>query len=624
MVMIMRRVCVDMKKQAGFTLVDMAMMLAVAGVMTASLLSTSTVKKDAKYLTVSTTHMQEIKEAVIQYYLKFGAVPCPASATTQPNTATFGKATDCAAAAVAGVTDPAVPAGYAATDAVRLGVVPTRTLALPDSYMFDEWGNRLTYAVIKKLAIDSSNFSSYSTAVTTGVIRINNVSGTQISSVDPTNFTVYAVISHGKDGKGSYSVSGVANTACDTTNVDKENCNGDYVFMDAPISDAAQGASYFYDLTQFVNKNDIVAAAETTTPDAVEMEYLTTGSDSTCGVTAAGNGYCWGINTHGELGDGSMANKTSPTAVTGGAVWAAIDAGDSMTCGIKKADSSVWCWGSGSLGNGAGWQSGTSTPAQVSASGVIWKKVTVGVEAACGIKSDLTLWCWGNDYLGVLGNGRTSGVESVPVQVSGGGTWIDISLGGNYACGIKSDNTLYCWGEGTSVPALLDSGGWEKVVVGDYSSEYHACAINTSGAAYCWKNGYHGKVGNGIDTNTDYSTPVLVTGGLTGSGYTWIDLAVSQNETCGVRSDGIVLCFGGGFNGELGQAACGTDQVVPTPIDGSYTFTSIDGGSHHFCGIRADKSAVCWGQNTSGQLGQGSTAVYTSTHVVPGGYTFGP
>lgn len=349
------------------------------------------------------------------------------------------------------------------------------------------------------------------------------------------------------------------------------------------------------------------------------MKSLTSGGAYSCGVTASGQGYCWGYNADGALGDGTTANKSVPTAVTGGAVWKAISSGDGLTCGIKSADSTAWCWGIGVIGDGSAYRSTALVTPTAVAGGATWKKISAAGGSACGIKTDNTLWCWGSHYNGLMGNGSTSGYNVVPAQVSGGGSWNDISLGtGDYACAIKSDKTLYCWGVTTSVPTLLDSGSWESVDVGDWSSDVHACGIKTGGAAFCWRNGNGGRVGNGVATNTEYATPQAVSGG-----HSFIDISSAQNVSCGIRTDGRVLCWGVDAFGETGVGSVGT-RSVPTLVSGTDTYTSIEAGWRHVCAIKNDKTAKCWGYNASGAVGDSTTTDRFVPTAVSGSLTFGP
>jgi alpha-tubulin suppressor-like RCC1 family protein len=82
---------------------------------------------------------------------------------------------------------------------------------------------------------------------------------------------------------------------------------------------------------------------------------ITAGNSHSCGITGDGAAYCWGRNDHGQLGDGTVANGSTPRLVSGGFTFAAISAGASVTCGVTS-NGAAFCWGlnaSGQLGDGS-------------------------------------------------------------------------------------------------------------------------------------------------------------------------------------------------------------------------------------------------------------------------------
>jgi prepilin-type N-terminal cleavage/methylation domain-containing protein len=157
------------KSHAGFSLIEMAMVVAIMGVMMGGVLSIAASKQEKSATTTTVTKLDDIEESVEKFFNRYGYLPCPASPTAAEGSSTFGVATDCSST----VTSPSNTweAG-SSSDTVRGGVLPTRTLGLPDSAMYDEWGNRLGYAVIKELAVSRTNYTNFSTSATTGVIQV--------------------------------------------------------------------------------------------------------------------------------------------------------------------------------------------------------------------------------------------------------------------------------------------------------------------------------------------------------------------------------------------------------------------------------------------------------------------
>lgn len=145
------------------------------------------------------------------------------------------------------------------------------------------------------------------------------------------------------------------------------------------------------------------------------------------------------------MGDGTIVDKLTPTAVFGGHVFEKITSGGQQTCGLTAAKE-AWCWGiagQGQLGNGSNGQS--SKPVQVSG-GHAFESIALSQSHSCGIDEEGTAWCWGKGDAGALGNGDVSN-SSVPVQVSGGHAFMDINNGVfGHTCGVEVGGSVLCWG----------------------------------------------------------------------------------------------------------------------------------------------------------------------------------
>jgi alpha-tubulin suppressor-like RCC1 family protein len=153
----------------------------------------------------------------------------------------------------------------------------------------------------------------------------------------------------------------------------------------------------------------------------------------------------------------------------------------------------------------------------------------------------------------------------------------------------------------------------------------HACALTTAGAAYCWGDNSNNALGGVVTTPSASfkAVPSAVTGG-----HTFTSLAIAGSATtCGVRTDGAILCWGNYQNGLLGRMGFGIandpNNYVPTPVAFSFTATRIVGGSNHFCAANAAGNLACWGSAQSGQLGRaGTPGEYSETPNVISSPTF--
>src|SRR6266571_3047343 len=143
---------------------------------------------------------------------------------------------------------------------------------------------------------------------------------------------------------------------------------------------------------------------------------IASGGWHSCALTSTGVAYCWGINTKGELGDGSVNSSSSPVAVSGGLAFATLTAGDEHTCGVTTAGA-TYCWGDntyGQLGNGAPARSMVPIAIQGDPT---FRALAAGSNHTCGLTGTGTVSCWGDGYFGQLGRG-TFGYTTAPAPIA--------------------------------------------------------------------------------------------------------------------------------------------------------------------------------------------------------------
>jgi hypothetical protein len=134
---------------------------------------------------------------------------------------------------------------------------------------------------------------------------------------------------------------------------------------------------------------------------------------------------------------------------------------------------------------------------------------------------------------------------------------------------------------------------------------YHSCALLTGGKVMCWGYNDAGQLGNGTYTNR--ATPVEVSG-ITSA----IRLSLGDYHSCAMLADGKVLCWGYNGDGQLGDGTY-TDRATPVEVLGISTATSISLGLYHSCAVLADGKVMCWGWNNNGMLGDGTATVKRAT-----------
>jgi alpha-tubulin suppressor-like RCC1 family protein len=186
---------------------------------------------------------------------------------------------------------------------------------------------------------------------------------------------------------------------------------------------------------------------------------LTAGAIHSCGIATDRHGYCWGKNGHGELGDGTVASRLKPTAVAGGRSWRQIWAGSnyflketqSFTCGITT-DKHAFCWGDNSHGQlGTGTISRSLVPVAVSG-GFTFAGITTGLVHSCGVTAgdpwagSVHAYCWGNNGNYQLGNGAIVNSSYTPIGVTGGLPLTWVTAGFMHTCALTVAGQAYCWG----------------------------------------------------------------------------------------------------------------------------------------------------------------------------------
>jgi len=364
---------------------------------------------------------------------------------------------------------------------------------------------------------------------------------------------------------------------------------------------------------------------------------ITAGESHTCAVTSAGAVLCWGSNEYGQLGDGDTTNTTTPVPVVGlssGVV--SIAAGEESTCALIDTGA-VWCWGynaTGQLVNGTVTQSSIpvevlDTTGNAPLSGVV--AITAGQYHACAVTNVGAALCWGDNSKSELGNG-TEAVSNIPVAVSGLSSSVaTISAGSYFTCAVTTAGEALCWGQGSSgqlgngnaansatPAAVLDTTGNAPLndVVAISSGSEDACALTSGGTVLCWGANNAGQLGNGA-AGPQSNIPVEVLNSTENAPLSDVSaIAVGQSHTCVVTSAGAALCWGDNSESELGDGSS-SDAANPAPVSGlSRGIAAIAAGYHHTCALTSAGAAQCWGLNLDGQLDSGSTA--NSSTPVPG------
>lgn len=378
------------------------------------------------------------------------------------------------------------------------------------------------------------------------------------------------------------------------------------------------------------------------TPVALNVRFtqLSMGGFHACGLTAAGYAYCWGINS-GRIGDGTTVNRLTPVPLDPAIRWQRLDldAGgigqSALSCGLS-VDGDSYCWGNDSRGE-RGTGSVTNLRVNAPEPGAFltpWRSLTAtGAWTACGVDALWRAYCWGANG-GRFGDGGTAD-SPLLTSVVGLPEVTTVVPNASASCAIARSGEAYCWGIPTTNGILGDDGAYSLVrtAVGGRLPSFlnlaigtnHLCGVSSSQGIQCLGAGQSAQLGNGT-TPVAALTPVAVT-----SSAEFTRVTAGQVHSCGLTSGGDVLCWGSA-QAALGSAAT-TTPAVPTAVPGAPRFSSFASGANHNCGLAlADSVAYCWGfAGAGGVIGNGSTttgafpvtAVGTGRYVAvdAGGFT---
>ena len=346
------------------------------------------------------------------------------------------------------------------------------------------------------------------------------------------------------------------------------------------------------------------------------LTQVSSGAAHSCAILDDRSVSCWGLNDNGQLGDGTRVSSLDPQKATMplGRNAMEISSGSYHTCTLFD-DGSIRCWGSNSFGQlGDGTTIERTTPITVDlGSGVSAIGVSSGESHTCAVLTDNRVKCWGMNSNGQIGDGTTTD-RHIPAYASMGGMGaLKVSAGSYHTCAITIERDVMCWGENWN-GQLGDSSNVDRnspvevsvpsnsSAVSIDSGAFHSCVGMNDGSMFCWGYNAHGQLGNGGSSDSNSPLPSSLSSDLL-----LMEIEVGLFHSCGLFDSGEVACWGDNSNGQLGdgtQIAHSTPEVIML----STNATSISVGHRHTCVILDDASLKCWGANEFGQVGDGGTS----------------
>jgi alpha-tubulin suppressor-like RCC1 family protein len=350
---------------------------------------------------------------------------------------------------------------------------------------------------------------------------------------------------------------------------------------------------------------------------------VVSGIGITCALSPDGIPKCWGSNYNGQVGDGTTAtSRPTPVSVTGLSDVVSLTPGYGYRRCAILIDGTAKCWGdnfTGALGMGSTTPSSTNVPTAVTQLSNA-TQISTGQDHCCARLGDGTGRCWGRGNSGQLGNNSTTFANPAPVQVSNLSNATAVLAGRNHSCALISDGTVKCWGtngigqigdgSGSQQNTAVNVAGMSQAVALTVGSD-HSCALISNGTIKCWGDCTLLQCGDGLPAGTR-TTPVLVTG-INNA----VAVGVGSYHSCAVLADGTARCWGYNYSGQVGDgtSGAGTNRGSPVAVSGVTNAVAVAGGSAHTCALLGDGTIRCWGDNSSGDFGDGTTG--SSTTSVP-------
>lgn len=347
--------------------------------------------------------------------------------------------------------------------------------------------------------------------------------------------------------------------------------------------------------------------------NVLHVRSIAAGAMHTCAVTTQGGLKCWGYNEFGQLGDGSTAIRQVPVNVLGLSTGvASVDAGTYHTCAVLEGGAAM-CWGKGLYGQ-LGDSSTLDRVSPVAVQGIPEgvAKIATGDSHTCAITKNTGVKCWGRNESGQLGsNNVTLGYSASPVAVVGLGSGaFQLSAGVNHTCVLAGPGAVQCWGlnttgqlgnnQKTNAYVPVQAQGLTSGVTMVEAGGFHTCALTGAGGVKCWGYNSFGQVGTGVKTANEL-VPVDVAGLSAGVST----ISAGGVHTCAVTTGAEVRCWGSNSKGQLGDGST-TQREAPTAL-ALQSIRNVIAGNEHTCAVTTAGEALCWGFNAVGQLGDNTT-----------------
>lgn len=408
--------------------------------------------------------------------------------------------------------------------------------------------------------------------------------------------------------------------------------------------------------------NSPSAVATSSFPVDINFRSIAAGANTSMAISTGGQLFSWGYNGDGQLGLGlAPLWQPTPLAVSTSSLpinttFSSIAVGFDHTLALSS-EGLVYAWGDNSKGQlGDGTQSLSAVPVPVSnanfPAGTTFSQIATGRQYSMALSTEGVVYAWGDNYWGQLGDG-TSVDSALPLQITRSGisdsskTFSSIAVGWYHSLALTAEGELFTWGSNSfaqlarnnqfssnRIPAPADSAKLPSGVTFSAlaANPLSTLALGSDGRIYGWGYNSYGQLGDGSETLASSFTRVSIAGVL--AGKTIVQIGGGTHHFVGLDSAGDLYAWGANSNeqsnfiGQLGVGSSPAKSALPLAVDTTSlptgtTFVFASAGYYSSTAISAAGDLYAWGENSAGQLGNGTqvdvsvpTAVSTSSFPV--------
>ena len=346
---------------------------------------------------------------------------------------------------------------------------------------------------------------------------------------------------------------------------------------------------------------------------------LSTKHNHNVGIKSDGTLWVWGWGNWGQLNNATNFDEYNPVLFDSNNDWQIIKCGQANTFAIKN-NGTLWACGYnlyGVLGIGSFAQN-SDLLIQVG-SATNWKDVVSSGSQTIAMKTDNTLWGWGQNDFYQVGNGSCCSNILSPVLVSSSTDWSSIAVSRvRSSFALKTNGTLWGWGyninsllgESTisvrQTPAQLNADTDWSAI----SVGDHILALKNNNTLWAWGSSENGESGHNPANSYDPSLPNQI------PGTNWNKIATGFRFSLAIKTDGTLWAWGKNDAGQLADGTT-TDRYIPVQIGSDTNWNTVSAGWQHVVATKSDGSLWTWGDNEVGQLGNGTTVANTTPTLLP-------